>query len=139
MSVMASRELSPTSKLVFAALVMCSFRDGYLVAMSHAAIGEVTSLSRPTALAALKQLEENGLIKRQGVGKNGVQVYQLAHRRLPQGKKRQAEPGAAKRAPLACTKCRRESGWLSKEAYCRRCIRDGEIRRIVREEVANIA
>ena len=138
-SVMSHPALTPAAKLVFAALVMESYRDGYLVAMSQNAIAKVTGLSRTGALAAVKMLEDQGFLKNDGAGKNSVQVYRIEHPRLKRGADTKATAKAPPKTVLNCAKCRRETGWLSKHSYCRRCLRDGEIRRIVREEVSRIA
>lgn len=147
-SVLANLALTSAAKVVFAALGMLSYRNGYEVAMSHNSIAQIAGMHRTTAMEALLVLEDHGLLERKRCGKTGVQTYRLVHPRLPVGKKADAPKAAPASSAVKgskavegklkiCGKCKRGTKWLSKLAgICRQCVQDGKIRRIAREEVA---
>jgi hypothetical protein len=87
----------------------------------------------------LGKLCQVGLIEKDGVTRDQVQPYKIS-RTCPKPKAaRISAPGKHMRPALRCGKCNESSHWLAKTGWCRSCISEMKIRRIVREEIGRVA
>lgn len=140
-SILHSKKLSATAKIVMFGMAMESKGAGE-VAISNGALAITCGCSRPSVIAALKNLEAAELIRKKGAPIDQVQAYSLLHPRYAVRQKAMLPlPADSKPAKpkvifrFRCPSCSRMRPSLLRVGWCRSCNNQKRIREVVREEI----
>ncbi len=132
---MKRRDISPTAKWVWCAMLMHSLGSNR-VAMSHHAIAEACGSSRAQVLRCLRDLVGVGLIEAAGPPEHQVQPYRILQARCRLvAQPVPAAPAHPAKPLLTCGKCHKPARGLMNTGWCRSCASEMKVRRIVRDEL----
>jgi hypothetical protein len=130
--ILARKDLATSTKLVFAALRMESYGSGQ-AAVSCAVLAMLSGISRMHAHRGVVQLENKGLIEKDGPKLKQVQPYRILCDDVDADPAIPKEPTTLRRQTVPCAKCGRKCKSVGISGLCRECVELAELPAKVRQ------